>query len=89
MRALPPVLQGDCHMNSPNAPYDTELLKLMFDAIDAARKDQQPCGDGIADRERGTAMAFQIMEAISAGERDPERLKFAALNATAGRSLDC
>jgi len=34
-------------------------------------------------------MAFQIMLAVAAGERNPERLKLAALNASAGRSLDC
>ncbi len=89
MRALAPVLQGDCHMSSPNAPYHTELLKPFFDAIDATRNDQQPFGNGIAGRERGTAMDFQIVDAISAGERDPERLKLAAVNAKAGRRLDC
>lgn len=76
-------------MNFPNASYEPDLLKLMFDALDAARRDQQRRGDGIADRALGTAMALQIMTAVAAGERDPERLKLAALNATAGRSLNC
>ena len=43
----------------------------------------------MAGRAMRTAMAFQIMAAVSAGERDPERLKLAALNATAGRTLNC
>jgi hypothetical protein len=77
--------KGNWHVN-PNAPYDPELLKLMNDALDAALRDKHS-GDDIAGRAMRTAMAFQIMTTVGAGERDPERLKLAALNATAGRTL--
>jgi hypothetical protein len=61
----------------------------MYIALDAAWSDQQRyCGDDIAGRAMRTAMAFQIMMAISGGERDPARLTRAALNATAGRVLN-
>ena len=36
-----------------------------------------------------TAMAFQIMRAVSEGERVPGRFRLAALNATAGHTLNC
>jgi hypothetical protein len=75
-------------MNFPNAYYDSELLKLMTDVLDAASRDRRP-EDDIAGRALRTAMAFQIMTAVGSGERDPERLKLAAFNATAGRSLHC
>jgi hypothetical protein len=75
-------------MNFPDVSYDPELLKLMIDVLDAASSDRRP-GDDIAGRAMRTAMAFQIMTAVGAGERDPQRLKLAALNATAGRSLNC
>jgi hypothetical protein len=69
--------------------YDPELLHLMYGALDAAWGDKrQRSWDDIAARARRTAMAFQIMMAVSAGERDPEQLKLAALNATAGRTLN-
>jgi hypothetical protein len=80
--------KGDPDMNFPNAYYDPEILKIMTDALDAAWGDHRS-GDDIASRAMRTAMAFQIMTAVSAGERDPERLKLAAMNAAAGRSLDC
>ena len=48
-----------------------------------------PCQKSAPARGTRTAMAFQIMSAVSAGERDPERLRLVALNATAGRSLHC
>ena len=77
-------------MNFPNACYDPELLKTMTDALDAAKaSSNQRYGDDIAGRAMRTAMAFQIMTAVSAGDRDPEQLKLAALNATAGRTLNC
>jgi hypothetical protein len=66
--------------------YNPELLKLMTDALDAAWGDQ-PYPNGIGAQARRTAMAFQIMLAVGAGDRDLERLKLAALNATADRSL--
>ena len=76
-------------MNFPNQSCDPELLRLMYGALDAAWDQQQRSWDDIAARARRTALAFQIMTAVSAGERDPERLKLAALNATAGRTLNC
>ena len=76
-------------MKYSDASYDPELLKLMTDALDAAWGDRRRSWDDIASRAPRTAMAFQIMTAVGAGERDPERLKLAALNATAGRTLDC
>ena len=76
-------------MNFPNECYDSELLDLMGEALDAAWSDQQRYfRDDIAGRALRTAMAFQIMTAVGAGERDPKRLKLAALNATAGRTLN-
>jgi hypothetical protein len=77
-------------MNFPNQSYAPELLHLMYSALDAAWSDEQRyCGDDIAARAMRTAMAFQIMAAVSAGARDPERLRLAALNATAGHPLNC
>jgi hypothetical protein len=77
-------------MNFPNAFYNPELLKTMTDALDAAWRDEQRYyRDDISCRSMRTAMAFQIMTAVGAGERNPEQLKRAALNATAGRSLHC
>jgi len=52
-------------------------------ALDAAWGDRR-LPDGNGGRALRTAMASQIMAAV--GERDPEQLKRAALNATAGRS---
>ena len=67
-------------MNFPNQSYDPELLHLMCNALDAAWSDQQRYfGDDITKRALRTAMAFQIMTAVGAGERDPERLMLAAL----------
>ena len=80
--------KGVQHVNFPNQSHDPELLHLMHRALDAAWDQQQRSWDDIAARARRTAMAFQIMMAVSAGERDPERLKLAALNATAGRTLN-
>jgi hypothetical protein len=77
-------------VNFPDQSYSPELLHLMCIALDSAWSDQQRyCGDDIAGRALRTAMAFQIMMAVSEGERDPARLTLAALNATAGRSLHC
>jgi hypothetical protein len=74
-------------MQLPNAYYDPELLKLMTSALDPAWGDRR--SHGIDDLGLRTAMAFQIMTAVAGGDRDPERLKLAVLNATAGRSLHC
>jgi hypothetical protein len=81
------MAKGDQHVNFPNAPYDPELLKIMTDALDAAWREQQHYGGDIAGRALRTAMAFQIMAAVGAGER--ERMRLAALNASAGRTLYC
>jgi hypothetical protein len=56
-------------------------------ALDAAWGDQQLPDDN-GGRALRTAMASQIMAAVGAGERDPERLKLAALNATAIPTVD-
>ena len=77
-------------MNFPHACYDPELFKTMTDPLDGAKaSSNQHYVDGIAGRAMRTAMAFQIMTAVGVGERDPERLRLAALNATAGRTLNC
>ena len=75
-------------MNFPYSSYNPELLKLTTDALDAACGDQ-PYLDGIDGRGQRSAMAFQIMLAVAAGDRDPERLKRAALNAAAVHSFNC
>jgi hypothetical protein len=60
--------------------YDSEALALMTDALGAAwastRSHHEPDEDALL-----AAMAKEIMTAVSAGERDPGRLKFAALDA--------
>lgn len=77
-------------MNFPDQSYSPELLQLMYVALDAAWSEQQRyCEDDMAGRALRTAMAFQIMMAVSEGERDPARLTRAALNAVAVRTLDC
>jgi hypothetical protein len=75
-------------MQYSDTSYGPELLKLMTDALDAAWGDHRS-GDAIASRAMRTAMASQIMKAVDAGERDPERLKLAALNVAVGRTLYC
>jgi len=80
--------QGDRHLDSGSPQYSQDLLDLILDALDAAWGDQR-LPDEIAGKALRTAMAFQIMTAVGAGERDPGRLKRAALDATAGRTLDC
>jgi hypothetical protein len=72
--------KGNWRVN-PNARYDPELLKLMNDALDAALRDKHS-GDDIAGRATRTAMAFQIITTVGAGERNPERLKLAAVDTT-------
>jgi hypothetical protein len=59
----------------------------MYKALDAAWGHQERSWDDIASRALRTAMAFQIMTAVGAGERDPERLKLAALHADHHRDL--
>ena len=77
-------------MNFPNQSYRPEVLHIMYVALDAAWTQQQRyCGDDIAGRAMRTAMAFQIMKAVSEGERDPEQLKLAAMNTVASETLNC
>lgn len=77
---------GGRHIEPTDFHYSQDLLDLIMGALDAAWGDQR-LPDDIAGRAQRTAMTFQIMAAVGEGERDPERLKLAALNATAGRSL--
>ena len=60
----------------------------MGKALRAALGDQQYSWDDIAFRSLRKAMALQIITAVVAGERDPERLKHAALSTAAARSLE-
>jgi hypothetical protein len=57
-------------------PLPPDLLKLVATALDAAA---QESGAPASDLAR-LAMASRIMTAVDAGERDPERLKSAALD---------
>jgi hypothetical protein len=65
--------------------YNSEELRLMQDALGAAwvnqRTHHDPDKDGLM-----AAMAEQIMTAVSTGERDPERLRLAALDTAISRS---
>jgi hypothetical protein len=79
---LPPVRPGVRHIEPADFQYSPDLLDLIVRALDAAWGDQRLPEDP-AERARRTAMTFQIMTAVGAGERDPERLKVAALNAPA------
>ena len=91
MRALPSVWQGSWarEFEFSQQSMTPNCSTLTTDALEAA------CGSAAAVIEmtsplepNAPAMAFQIMMAVAAGERDPEQLKLAALNATAGRSLN-
>jgi len=59
-----------------NGAYTPEQIKLMAGALDAAWE-ARPSTDS-SDLQR-LAMASRIMAAVDAGERDPEKLKLAAL----------
>ena len=60
--------KGVQYVNFPDQSYSPELLHLMCIALDSAWSDQQRyCGDDMAGRALRTAMAFQIMMAVSAG----------------------
>ena len=56
--------------------YSPEQIKLMARALDSAWE-ARPSAD-TSDLQR-MAMASRIMAAVDAGERDPEKLKLAAL----------
>ena len=59
-----------------NGVYSPEQIKLMARALDAAWE-ARPSTDS-SDVQR-LAMASRIMSAVDGGERDPEKLKLAAL----------
>jgi len=59
-----------------NGAYTPEQIKLMAGVLDAAW-DERPSTDG-SDLQR-LAMARRIMAAVDGGERDPDKLKLAAL----------
>ena len=65
-------------MQYPDTFYNSNELDLMTDALDAAwlsqRSHHEPDEQPLL-----AAMAGQIMTAVSEGERDPERLRLAAL----------
>ena len=79
---LPPVRPGDRDIESAYTHYSPDLLDVILRALNAACGDQRLPDDNNG-RALRTAMASQIMTAVGEGERDPERLKLAALNATA------
>ena len=79
---------GGLALTALNERRNTDLLSLMGEALRAALGDRQLSWDDIAFRSLRKAMALQIITDVVAGERDPERLKRAALSATAGRSLN-
>jgi hypothetical protein len=67
------------HQAMPFSPisYGPELIKLMAAALDAAWVGtSHPADHNDLQRQ---AMASRIMAAIDAGERDPEKLRLAAL----------
>ena len=65
-------------MKLPNTFYDSADLKLMTVALNAAWV-SQPSHHEPDEQPLLAAMAGQIMTAVSRGERDPERLRLAAL----------
>ena len=70
-------------MPFPGKSHDPELAKLITRVINDACKELKFANayDGIHAR---TAMALDVIAAVDAGERDPEQLKFIALDA-----VDC
>jgi hypothetical protein len=68
-----------------NTFYDSEDLKLMTVALNAAWLSQRSHHDPDEQPQLAT-MAGQIMTAVSGGERDPERLRLAALDTVISRS---
>ena len=54
--------------------YGPDTIALMAEALDAA------CSTKTASQAARATMALRIMAAVDAGERDPQRLKFAALD---------
>ena len=72
-------------MQFANTFYDSEELRLMTVALNAAWLSQRSHHEP-DEQPRLAVMAGQIMTAVSEGERDPERLRRAALNAAISRS---
>ena len=72
-------------MQFPNTFYDSEELKLMTVALNAAWLSQRSYHEP-DEQPRLAAMARQIMTAVSEGQRDPERLRLAALGTVISRS---
>ena len=70
-------------MPFPGNSFDPELAKLITRAINEACQELSfaDAYDGVHAR---TVMALDLIAAVDAGERDPERLKFVALDA-----VDC
>ena len=70
-------------MPVPGKHYEPEQAKLITRAINDACKELSFANayDGVHAR---TVMALDIIAAVDAGERDPERLKLVALDA-----VDC
>jgi hypothetical protein len=62
--------------------FDDETTRLMGEAFDAACKDLHDTGQPILVRE---VIARRIIKAATKGERDPVRLRNAALAAFSGR----
>jgi hypothetical protein len=72
----PPFTQG--------AAFEPELIAAMSEALEAACKELQDAGRPEVVRE---AIAIRIIAAARAGERDPVRLRAAALVRPAGKEV--
>ena len=72
-------------MQFPDTFFDSEELKLMTVALNAACPNQRSHHE-LDEHPLLAAMASQIMTAVSRGERDPEALRLAALDIVSTRS---
>jgi len=72
-------------MQFPSAAYDSELLKLMSRAFDDACRDVARM-EASCDAAQ-TMIALRIMTAVSAGERNVERLRLLALQSIDGGGI--
>ena len=69
-----------------DAAYDPETLALLTCAFNDACKEQRVGDAGhLASRAGRTLMALRLMAIAAGGERNPERLKRAAIYAVEGR----
>jgi hypothetical protein len=73
-------------MNCSLGAYDAQALALITAALGAATTAHEVVKDDIAARAERTLMVRRLMAAADSGERDPERLKLAALGAVDGLS---